>query len=145
VLTATGRIEPRARARSQVSVFGEPRLAEFDMLGDVGGRQGDRGAPARLCAPYGQRSVVVGVGDFPPVTVFHPAPPQGQTALVLASDDDIAAGGLVAVVQAGAIECDGACQDPVGAGAGVEFGDGSRVSAISTDVFPAARSVRQAW
>src|SRR5699024_9085705 len=94
-----------------------------DWSSDVCSSDLDRGAPLRSCPPHGEGSVVVRMGDVPAVAVFHPASPEREAPIVLASDDEIAAGGFVAVMEFDAVYGDVALEDPVSAGTGVKRGD----------------------
>src|SRR5690606_40765862 len=79
-----GRLKPRTCARSQVSVFGAPRLAEVEVFGRVLGRDHDRGAPRAPCAVEGESAVVTDLGDRPPVAVADPGPSRAEAAVVAA-------------------------------------------------------------
>ena len=64
------------------------------------------------------------MGDVPPVTILHPPSAERLPSVVLAGDDQVAAGGFVPIMKPYPVEGDVSCEDPVGAGPSIQLRNG---------------------
>jgi hypothetical protein len=104
---------------------GRGGVAELDVGGDVVGGEDDGSVPA--VAADGHRSVGVGGGDGPAVTVLYPPAAGGEEAVVVSGDDQITDPGGLPARHKVAVGSDLAAGQPPGSGALVEVGDGSAI------------------